>query len=142
MNQEIRRGNFFTWSLVENCEDKLSTFWITGSRSNKLQAMSKAFSAWKFWKIYQIRRHSSHKPHTTAVSTKLFSFRKTGFKSWLWIFKQHICNLNRGWIFWFFPAKWIDVNYCVFFNIDDIALEINSVKKKYTNQIFFLFKRL
>ena len=35
----------------------------------------------------------------------------------------------------------MDVNYCVFLNIDDIALEINSVEKKYTNQIF-LFKRL
>ena len=28
---------------MENCGDKLSTFWIIGFRSKKLQAMSKAF---------------------------------------------------------------------------------------------------
>ena len=88
-----------------------------------------------------MQRHFSHKPYTTAVCIKLFSLRKKEFKGWLWIFKQHFCNLKRGWIFRLVPAKWIDVNYFVFFNIDDIDLEMNSVAKRYANYIF-LWRRL
>ena len=39
------------------------------------------------------------------------------------------------------PAKRTGVDYFEFFNIDDIALEMNSVAKRYTNYIF-LFRRL
>ena len=38
-------------------------------------------------------------------------------------------------------AKGIDVDYSEFFDIDDIALKMNSVAKRYTNYIF-LFRRL
>ena len=89
-----------------------------------------------------MRRHSSHKPYTTAVSIKLISFRKKEFRGWLWIFKHYFCNFKRGWIFWLVPAKWIDVDYFVFFNIDDIALKMNPVRHKEVYKLHFSFQEV